>query len=51
MKIVEAALTVPVTILILVGLIGLMMAFYTALGDQIAEHDAYRAETYETLEV
>ena len=51
MKIVEATLTVPLTILIMVSLIGLMMTFYTELTDQIGEHDAYRAKTYETLEV
>ena len=51
MKIVEAALTVPLTILIMVSLIGLMMTFYDGLLDQVAEHDAYRAEKYETLEV
>lgn len=51
MKIVEATLTVPLTILIMVSLIGLFMTFFTVLTDQIEEHDAYRAKTYETLEV
>ena len=50
MKIVEATLTVPLTILIMVSLIGLMMTFYSSLTDQVAEHDAYRAKTYETPE-
>ena len=51
MKIVEAALTVPMTILIMVSLIGLMMTFYTALTDPVTEHDAYSARTYETMEI
>ena len=51
MKIVEAALTVPLTILVMVSLIGLMMTFYTDLSDQVAEHEAYRAENYEISEV
>ncbi len=51
MKMAEAALTVPLTILIMVSLIGLMMSFYSELADQVAEHDAYRSETYESFEV
>ena len=44
MRIVEATLIMPLTILITAALITLMMSFYTELGKQIETHDAKRAD-------
>lgn len=44
MRIVEATLIMPLTILITAALITLMMSFYTELGKQIEAHDAKRAD-------
>ena len=44
MRIVEATLIMPLTILITAALITLMMNFYTELGKQVEAHDAMRAD-------
>ena len=44
MRIVEATLIMPLTILITAALITLMMSFYPELGKQIERHDAKRAD-------
>lgn len=44
MRIVEATLIMPLTILITAALITLMMSFYMELGKQIETHDAKRAD-------
>ncbi len=51
MKIIEATLVMPVTCLIIVGLIGLMMTFYNELIVQIEEHEVERNNIYQTREV
>lgn len=51
MRIVEASLIVPLTILIMSALIALMMSFYSELGEQIEEHDAERDKLYEVSEM
>ncbi len=48
MKIVEATILVPLTILIITGLIGLMMTFYERLDKQTGSHAEMRSEIYET---
>ena len=47
MKIVEAVILIPLTILIIVAIIGLMMNFYEDLGRQISDHEKARIEIYE----
>ncbi len=47
MKTVEAAILLPMTIVIIVSLIGMMMTMYNELGRQIKEHDEIRTEMYE----
>lgn len=44
MRIVEATLIMPLTILITAALITLMMSFYTELGKQVETHDAKRTD-------
>lgn len=51
MRIVEASLIVPLTILIMSALIALMMSFYSELGEQIDEHNAKRDKLYEVSEM
>lgn len=48
MKIVEATILIPLTILIIISLIGLMMTFYDRLEKQTESHMAMRNEIYET---
>ncbi len=47
MKIVEATILIPMTILIIVSIIGLMMNYYEDLGKQIENHEKARVEFYE----
>ena len=47
MKIVEATILIPLTILIVVSLIGLMMTFYGRLEKQTESHANMRNEIYE----
>ncbi|MBQ5441327.1 MAG: hypothetical protein IIU36_03580 [Firmicutes bacterium] len=47
MKMAEATILVPMTILIIVSIIGLMMGFYDDLGQQIEKHTDERAKIYE----
>ena len=51
MKMVEAALIMPVTCLIIIALIGLMMTFYFELNHQIDENSIKRDRLYEDREV
>lgn len=48
MKIVEATILIPLTILIIISLIGLMMTFYDRLEKQTESHMKMRSEIYET---
>ena len=48
MKMVEATILIPLTILIIISLIGLMMTFYDRLEKQTESHAAMRNEIYET---
>lgn len=48
MKIVEATILMPMTILIIISLIGLMMTFYDRLEKQTESHEKMRNEIYET---
>lgn len=48
MKIVEATILIPLTILIIISLIGLMMTFYDRLEKQTESHMRMRNEIYET---
>ncbi len=48
MKIVEATILIPVTVLIIISLIGLMMTFYDRLEKQTESHLKMRNEIYET---
>lgn len=48
MKMVEAALLIPLTILITVSLIGLMMDLYERSEEQIRKHAEVRNEYYQT---
>ena len=48
MKIVEATILIPMTVMIIIGLIGLMMTFYGRLEKQITEHERIRNGIYET---
>lgn len=50
MRIIEATLTVPLTILITAALIGLMMSFFAELTEQTKEHGKQLASMYETSE-
>ena len=47
MKVVEATILIPLTILIIIGLIGLMMTFYDRLDKQTVSHAEMRNEIYE----
>ncbi|MBR6473117.1 MAG: hypothetical protein IKS99_05270 [Firmicutes bacterium] len=47
MKIVEATILIPMTIMITVSIIGLTMRYYDDLGAQIKEHEAERMDIYE----
>ncbi len=47
MKIVEATILIPMTIIIIVSIIGLMMTCYEDLGKQIESHSEMRAGIYE----
>lgn len=51
MKIVEATMTMPLTCLIIIALMGLMMNFYSELDRQISENAVRRDEIYEVREV
>lgn len=48
MKVVETTILIPLTILIIIGLIGLMMTFYDRLEKQTESHENMRSEIYET---
>ncbi len=48
MKMVEATLLIPLTIMIIVMLIGLMMSFYGNLGKAVSDHEEARKSIYET---
>ena len=48
MKIVEATILIPLTILIIISLIGLMMTFYDRFDKQTESHIKMRNEIYET---
>ena len=48
MKVVEATILIPLTILIIISLIGLMMTFYDRLEKQTESHDDMRSKIYET---
>lgn len=50
MRIIEATLIVPITILIMMSLIGLMMSFYTDFLKQTETHAQERAELYKISE-
>lgn len=50
MRIIEATLIVPITILIMTALIGVMMSFYTDFVEQTEEHTRERAELYKISE-
>lgn len=50
MRIIEATLIVPLTILITAALIGLMMSFFAELTEQTEEHGTQLASMYETSE-
>ena len=45
---VEATILIPLTIMIIVMLIGLMMTFYGNLGKAVADHEEARKSIYET---
>ena len=47
MKVVEATILIPLTILIIIGLIGLMMTCYERLDKQTESHAGMRDEIYE----
>ena len=51
MKIVEATFVIPLTIIILVSIIGLMMNFYGDLARQVDGHVEMREKVYETHHV
>lgn len=51
MKIVEATLIIPFTILIIFSLIGLTMSFHISLDNQISIHEEYMKESFSTDEV
>jgi len=44
-------MVLPLTILVMVALIGLMMAFFTDLQAQVEDHAVLRAEQYREKEV
>ena len=48
MKIVESTMLIPMTVLIIISLIGLMMTFYDRLEKQTEAHEKMRSEIYET---
>ena len=48
MKIVEATILIPMTVMIIISLIGLMMTFYGRLEKQTSEHAKIRNDIYET---
>ena len=50
MKITEAVLVMPLTVLITISLIGLMMTFYNDLLEQIDVNHAMREKIYEVRE-
>lgn len=50
MRIVEASLVMPLTILIMAALIGLMMSFYAEFGEQLEHHAEEREELYSISE-
>ncbi|MGN0714746.1 MAG: hypothetical protein ACI4LN_02915 [Anaerovoracaceae bacterium] len=47
---VEATMVLPLTILIMAGLIGLMISFYTDLTEQTREYTSRRQELYQLEE-
>lgn len=50
MRIVEASLVVPLTILIMAALIGLMMSFYAEFDEQLDRHTEEREKLYAVSE-
>lgn len=50
MRIIEATLAVPITILIMAALIGVMMSFYTDFIEQTEKHTRERVELYKISE-
>lgn len=50
-QIVEAAMVLPVTILIFSALVCLLMTFYVSLTEQIADHAERREELYQSSEI
>ena len=47
MKVVEATILIPLTIMIIMSLIGLIMTFYDRLDKQTVSHAEMRNEIYE----
>ncbi|MGN1415171.1 MAG: hypothetical protein ACI4WY_13085 [Anaerovoracaceae bacterium] len=47
---VEATMVLPLAILIMAGLIGLMMTFYTDLAEQTGAYESRRQELYQLAE-
>lgn len=45
-QMIEATLVMPLTVLIMISLIGLMMTFFGNLKEQIQDHETERRETY-----
>ena len=50
-QIVESAMVLPLTVLILAALVGLLMTFYITLTEQIKTHEQEREKLYEQNEV
>ena len=50
-QIVEATMVLPVTILIVMALIGIVLTFYTGLQEQIESHRQEREELYTGKEI
>ena len=48
MKMVEATILIPLTILIIMAMIGIMMTFYSNLGKAADTHREARGSIYET---
>ena len=44
---VEATILIPLTVLIIVAIIGLMMNYYDEFGKQLEEHEKERVEIYD----
>ena len=51
MKIIEASIVMPMTILIAVALIGLMMHFYMLFSEQVDDHGILLKEAYAEIRV